>query len=60
MMNINKPMKLVRENFKLSVIKAFTDHKNEYGLDKDKIEENSYLKKTCKINCLLDSWLLVF
>jgi hypothetical protein len=45
MMNRNKPMELVRESYKLSVIKAFTDHKDKYGLDKDKIEEYIYLNK---------------
>ena len=45
MMNMNKPMELVRESYKLSVVKAFTDHKDKYGLDKDKIEEYIYLNK---------------
>ena len=45
MMNRNKPMELVRESYKLSVIKAFTDHKDKYGLDKDKIEEYIYMNK---------------
>ena len=45
MMNMNKPLELVRESYKLSVVKAFTDHKDKYGLDKDKIEEYIYLNK---------------
>ncbi len=32
-MNINKPMEQVVENNKLSVLRAFTDHKDNYGLD---------------------------
>ena len=43
MMNMNKPMELVRESYKLSVVKAFTEHKDKYGLDKDKIEEYIYI-----------------
>ena len=39
MMNSYKPMELVRESYKLSVIKAFTEHKDKYGLDKEKREE---------------------
>ena len=46
MMNSYKPMELVRESYKLSVIKAFTEHKDKYGLDKTKIEEYIYLNKT--------------
>ena len=46
MMNSEKPLALVRESYKLSVVKAFTDHKDKYGLDKDKIEEYIYLNKT--------------
>jgi hypothetical protein len=45
MMNSEKPLALVRESYKLSVVKAFTDHKDKYGLDKDKIEEYIYLNK---------------
>ena len=45
MMNMNKPLELVRESYKLSVVKAFTDHKDKYGLDKDKIEEYIYMNK---------------
>ena len=45
MMNSEKPMALVRESYKLSVVKAFTDHKDKYGLDKDKIEEYIYMDK---------------
>ena len=45
MMNMNKPMELVRESYKLSVVKAFTEHKDKYGLDKDKIEEYIYMNK---------------
>ena len=45
MMNMNKPMELVRESYKLSVVKAFTEHKDKYGLDKDKIEEYMYMNK---------------
>ena len=44
MMNSEKPLALVRESYKLSVVKAFTEHKNKYGLDKDKIEEYITLK----------------
>ena len=43
MMNSDKPLALVRESYKLSVVKAFTDHKDKYGLDKDKIEEYIFL-----------------
>ena len=39
MMNRDKPMKLVRDHFKLSVAKAFSEHKDKYGIDKEKIEE---------------------
>ena len=35
MMNRSKPMEYVSENDKVLVIKAFTDHKDKYGLDKD-------------------------
>ena len=45
MMNMNKPMELVRDSYKLSVVKAFTEHKDKYGLDKDKIEEYIYMDK---------------
>lgn len=45
MMNSEKPLALVRESYKLSVVKAFTDHKDKYGLDKDKIEEYIYMNK---------------
>ena len=45
MMNSDKPLALVRESYKLSVVKAFTDHKDKYGLDKDKIEEYIYMNK---------------
>jgi hypothetical protein len=45
MMNMNKPMELVRDSYKLSVVKAFTEHKDKYGLDKDKIEEYMYMDK---------------
>jgi hypothetical protein len=34
MMNMNKPIELVRESYKLLVVKAFTDHREKYGLDK--------------------------
>ncbi len=39
MMNRDKPLELVRDSYKLSVKKAFTEHKDKYGLDKEKIEE---------------------
>ena len=39
MMNRNKPMELVREHFKFSVAKAFTEHKDKYGIDREKIEQ---------------------
>ena len=39
MMNREKPMELVRDHFKFTVAKAFTEHKDKYGLDKEKIEE---------------------
>ena len=32
-------MELVRDHFKFSVAKTFTEHKEKYGLDKEKIEE---------------------
>jgi hypothetical protein len=44
-MNINKPMELERESYKMSVTKAFKDQKDKYGLDKDKREEYIYLKQ---------------
>ena len=39
MMNRDKPIELIRDHYKLSVIKAFTEHKDKYGLDKEKREE---------------------
>ena len=39
MMNRNKPMELVRERFKFSEAKAFTEHKDKYGIDREKIEQ---------------------
>ena len=39
MMNRDKPMELVRDYYKLSVVKAFTDHKDKYGIDSEKIEQ---------------------
>ena len=39
MMNRDKPMELVRDHYKLSVVKAFTDHKDKYGIDREKIEQ---------------------
>ncbi len=34
MMNRDKPLELVRDSYKLSVKKTFTEHKDKYGLDK--------------------------
>ena len=39
MMNRDKPMELVRDHYKLSVVKAFTDHKDKYEIDREKIEQ---------------------
>ena len=36
MMNSDEPLALVRESYKLLVVNAFTDHREKYGLDKDK------------------------
>ena len=38
MMNRNNSLELVRDSYKLSVKKALTDHKDKYGLDREKIE----------------------
>ena len=48
MMNRDKPLELVRDSYKLSVVKAFTDHKDKYGLDKEKIKEYITLNIRCK------------
>jgi hypothetical protein len=45
MMNTYKSMELVRDSYKLSVVKAFKEHREKYGLDKNKIEEYLYLDK---------------
>ena len=39
MMNTYKPMELVRDSYKLSVVKAFKEHRENYGIDKEKIDE---------------------
>jgi hypothetical protein len=38
-MNTYKPMELVRDSYKLSVVKAFKEHRENYGIDKEKIDE---------------------
>ena len=45
MMNTYKPMELVRDSYKLSVVKAFKEHKEKYGLDKNKVEEYIYMDR---------------
>ena len=44
MMNRNKPMELVRDHYKLSVVKACTDHKDKYRIDRENIEGYLSLK----------------